>query len=61
MDQSWHVIMIHETEQKGLFKVRLNLIIYKIIIKIWIYLESNHLISIRIQMVRTLLINSYSE
>ena len=34
MEQAWHVLMIHETEQKGLFKVAP-------VIQIWIYLESN--------------------
>lgn len=46
LNSTWHVMALHETEIKGVFKV-------------WIYLETKQIVSIRLQIDRLLYLHSY--
>lgn len=46
LNQVWNILMVHETENKGVFKV-------------WIQLESQQIISIKVVIPRVIYINSY--
>ena len=45
---TWHILQLVETEQKGIFKV-------------WLYLENKKIISINLEIMRTIYINSKLE